>query len=141
MSAFGTDSEEIVRTGWTGREFRGLEGPLQTVVTRLAIPTENHKAYPILHYFHSARRDRSPIVEIVVLDEALTLVRFGVPSDHRSNELTVRSARTSVEHYLETLHEGVVEPADGPPPRPDLRSLREGSIPTASGEAFETALD
>lgn len=141
VSAFGTHSEEIVRTSWTDGEFHGLEGPLQTVVTQLAILTENHKAYPILHYFHSARQDRSPIVEIVALDEALTLIRFGVPSDHRPNELTIRSARTSVEHYLETLHEGFVEPADSPPPPPDLRPLREAGIPTVSNEAFETALD
>ncbi|WP_049895719.1 potassium channel family protein [Halopiger xanaduensis] len=141
VSAFGTHGEEIVRTSWTGEEFQGLEVPLDSVTTQLATLTENHKAYPILHYFHSARPDRSPIVEIVALDEALTLIRFGVPSDHRPNKLTVRNARTSVEHYLETLHEGFVEPADSQPPPPDLRTLREAGIPTVSNGEFETALD
>nr|WP_249038834.1 ion channel [Haloterrigena salifodinae] len=110
-------------------------------VTILATLTENHKAYPIFHYFHSARPDRSPIVEIVVLDEALTLLRFGVPKRERPNEITIRNARTSVEHYLETLHERFVEPADDSPPSPDLHSLHEAGIPTVSDDEFETALD
>ncbi|ADB63119.1 Ion transport 2 domain protein (plasmid) [Haloterrigena turkmenica DSM 5511] len=141
MSGFGTHGEEIVRTSWTGEEFRGLEVPLNSVASQLATLTENHKAYPILHYVHSARPDRAPIVEIVVLNEALTLLRFGVPERQRPNEITVRNARTSVEHYLETLHEGFVGPADDSPPSPDLRSLREAGIPTVSDDEFETALD
>ncbi|NKE37556.1 two pore domain potassium channel family protein [Natronococcus sp. JC468] len=141
VSAFGTHSEEIVRTSWAGEGFQGLEVPLNTVTTEIATLTENHKAYPILHYFHSARRDRSPIVEIVALDEALTLLRFGVPNRQQPNEIAVRNARRSVEHYLETLHEGFVEPADSPPPPPNLRPLREAGIPTVSNEEFETALD
>ncbi|UHQ99068.1 potassium channel family protein (plasmid) [Natrinema zhouii] len=141
VSAFGTRSEELVRTSWTGEEFRGLEVPLNTVATQLATLTENHKAYPILHYFHSARPDRSPIVEIVVLDEALTLLRFGIPKRQRPNEITVRNARTSIENYLETLHEGFVESADSQPPPPNLRHLREEGIPTISDDEFETELD
>ncbi|WP_207592994.1 ion channel [Halomontanus rarus] len=141
VSGFGAHGEEIVRTSWAGEEFRGLELPLNTFTTQLATLTENHKAYPILHYFHSAQRNRSPVVETVVLDEALTLLRFGIPNRHRPNEIIVRNARTGVENYLETLYEGFVEPADSPPPPPDLRPLREAGIPTVSDEEFETALD
>ncbi len=114
---------------------------MNTVVTQLATLTENHKAYPVLHYFHSARADHSPIVEIVVLDEALTLLRFGVPERHRPNGIVLQNARASVETYLETLHEGFVDPADGSPPPPDLAALREAGIPTASDDEFEATLD
>ncbi|WP_254766027.1 potassium channel family protein [Salinilacihabitans rarus] len=141
VSGFGTRSEEIVRTAWDGEEFRGLDLPLNTVVTQLTVLTENHLAYPVLHYFHSARPDRSPAVEIAALDEALTLIRFGVPAEHRPNEVVVRNARRSVENYLETLHEAFVDPADSPPPSPDLRALREADVPTVSEETFEASLD
>ncbi|MFC6769413.1 potassium channel family protein [Natrinema soli] len=141
ISGFGTQSEEIVRTAWNGEEFQGLDLPLNTFVTQLTILTENHKAYPVLHYFHSAQADRSPAVEITVLDEALTLIRFGVPEEHQPSEIVVRSARKSVESYLETLHKTFVDPADSPPPSPDLGALSEAGIPTVSNEEFERSLD
>ncbi|WP_245742207.1 potassium channel family protein [Natrinema salaciae] len=141
VSGFGARSEEIVRTSWTGEEFQGIALPLNALVTQLATLTENHKAYPVLHYFYSARTDRSPIVEIAVLDETVTLLRFGVPERYRPNRLLLRISRTSIEHYLETLHEGFVEPADSSPPPPDLRALREAGVPTVSNDEFEAALD
>ncbi|ELY63526.1 potassium channel family protein [Natrinema versiforme] len=141
VSGFGTHSEEIVRTAWNGEKFQGLDVPLNTFVTQLTVLTENHKAYPVLHYFHSAQADRSPAVEIVALDEALTLIRFGVSEKHRPNEIVVRTARKSIENYLETLHESFVDPADSPPPPLDLCLLREADIPTVSDEEFETSLD
>ncbi|ELY64199.1 potassium channel family protein [Natronococcus jeotgali] len=141
VSGFGMRSEEIVRTAWNGEEFQGLDLPLNTVVTQLSTLTENHNAYPVLHYFHSAQRKQSPAVEITALDEALTLIRFGVPEPHRPNEIFVRNTRNSIENYLETLHENFVEPADGSPPTPDLGTLREAGIPTVSDEEFQTCLD
>lgn len=140
VSGLGTRSEDIVRAGWIGEEFRGLELPLHTFATQLDVLTENHKAYPILHYFHSAQVEQSPVIEIAVLDEALTLLRFGVRERDRPNELVVRNARASVENYLETLREAFVEPADDPPPSPNLAALREADIPTVSDEAFATSL-
>lgn len=141
VSGFGTHSEDIVRRAWNGEEFQGLDLPLNTFTTQLTTLTENHKAYPILHYFHSAQADRSPAVEITALDDALTLLWFGIPEEHQPNEILVRNARNSVESFLETLQEAFVEPADSTPPSPDLHALREADIPTISDEEFKTALD
>ncbi|ELY69180.1 Ion transport 2 domain-containing protein [Natrinema pellirubrum DSM 15624] len=141
VSGFGTQSEEIVRTAWNSEEFEGLDLPLNTFVTLLSTLTENHNAYPVLHYFHSAQGKQSPAVEIAALDEALTLIRFGVPEPHRPNEIVIRNARNSIENYLETLHEAFVEPADDSPPAPDLGTLREAGIPTVLDEEFEASLE
>ncbi|RKD89017.1 potassium channel family protein [Halopiger aswanensis] len=141
VSGFGTHGEEIVRTSWTDGEFRGLELPLHSVVTQLAVLTENHKAYPILHYFHSGQPDQAPTKSIAIFDDALTLYRFGVPQRARPSALVVTNARSSVENYLETLREGFVVPADRSPPPPALPAIREAGIPTVSDEAFESALD
>ncbi|WP_339105916.1 potassium channel family protein [Haloterrigena salinisoli] len=140
VSGIGTQSEEIVRTSWNGEEFQGLDLPLNTFVTQLTILTENHKAYPILHYFHSAQTDRSPVIEITVLDEALTLLRFGIPEQHQPDEIILQSARASVDNYLETLNGSFVKPADSPPSSPDLGALRKAGLPTVSDEDFEMSL-
>ncbi|UTF55875.1 potassium channel family protein [Natronosalvus rutilus] len=141
VSGFGTHSEEIVQTAWDGEEFQGLDLPLNSFVTQLTILTENHKAYPVLHYFHSARSDRSPTVEIAALDDALTLIRFGVPKEHRPSEIVIRNTRKSIENYLETLHESFIHPSNNVPPPPNLNALREANIPTVSDEEFASTLD
>ena len=140
VSGAGTHGEEIVQAAWDGEALHELDLPLNTYVRQLTALTANHKAYPVLHYFHSARSDRSPAVEIAALDDALTLIRFGIPEEHRPSGILVRSARKSIQNYLGTLHENFVQPSDDVPPPPNLNALSEADIPTVSDEAFEASL-
>ena len=140
VSGLGEHAEEIIRGSWDGGTFQGLNLPLNTLASQLDTLTANHKAYPILHYFHSKQSKNSPIISMVILNELLTFLRFGTSEDDRPDDLIVRNARSSVQNYLETLH-GVIEPADHSPPPLDLQSLRETGIPTVSDEAFRDALN
>ncbi len=140
VSGLGTSGDEIVRTSWDGETFRGLDVPLNDLTSQLNALTENHKAYPILHYFHSSQRNRAPVASIAALDEALTLFRFGVPEADRPSDTIVKNARASVQSYLETLRNAFVDPADRSPPAPDLARLRDADVPTVSDEAFDDAV-
>ncbi|WP_254546978.1 potassium channel family protein [Halomarina pelagica] len=141
VSGLGTRSDAIVRTSWNGEAFRGLDLPLNTFTAQLNALTANHKAYPILHYFFSAQRDQAPALSVTILDEALTLLRFGVPERNRPDEILVRNARSSVRNYLATLHEAFITPASRTPPAPTLDSLREAGVPTVSDDEFARSLD
>ena len=140
VSGLGSSGEELVRTSWDGEEFRGLDVPLSNLTSQLNALTENHKAYPILHYFHGRRSQRSPVTSVALLDDALTLFRFGMPDRSHPSDTVVKNARSSVQTYLRTV-EAFIEPADEPPPAPDLASLRAAGIPTASDESFDAAVD
>ncbi|WP_254528799.1 potassium channel family protein [Natrinema gelatinilyticum] len=140
VSGLGTRSDEILRTSWDSNEFRGLDVPLNDLTSQLNALTENHKAYPILHYFHSGQSDRAPVTSIAILDDALTLLRFGVSESDRPSDTIVKNARMSVHSYLRTLHETFIEPADRSPPDPALDSLRDAGIPTVSNEEFTASL-
>ncbi len=140
VSGLGTRGDEIVRTSWNGEEFRGLDVPLNDLTSQLNMLTENHKAYPILHYFYSGERDRSPVTSIAVLDDTLTLLRFGVPKSDRPSDTIVKNARTSVHSYLGTLHRSFVKPADRSPPAPALEPLRDAGVPTVSDDEFEASV-
>ena len=140
IHGLGSDSTEIVRRSWDGDEFRGLEVPLNTLATQLNELTSNHKAYPILHYFYSGEVEQAPVPAITVLDEALTLLRFGVAEDYRPNDVLLTETRSSVEGYLETIKSAYIEPSDDPPPQPDLESLRDAGVPTVSDEQFAASV-
>ncbi|WP_335999943.1 potassium channel family protein [Halorientalis halophila] len=140
ISGLGSDSTEILEASWDGDRFRGLDVPLESISTRLDTLTTNHKAYPILHYFYTPDSSAAPATAVTVLDETLTLLRFGVPKRTRPSEIAITQARTSVRSYLETLDSAFVEPADESPPSPDIAALRDRGVPTVSDDDFEDAI-
>jgi hypothetical protein len=139
ISGLGPRSSEILATSWNGTEFHGLELPLNTIATQINTLTSNHKAYPILHYFYTPDTERAPSTSISVFDETLTLLQFGVAEQSRPDELAIRQARASVATYLETLDTAFVEPADEPPPAPDISVVRDRGVPTVAPEQFHAA--
>ncbi|WP_239640392.1 ion channel [Halogeometricum pallidum] len=140
VSGLGTYSEAFVEAGWNGRELDGFDLPIETITTELNQLTVNHMAYPILHYFYTQRRQYSAVVSVAILDDSLTLLRFGVPQEHRPSSAILKNARSSVENYLEMVSDTFAQ-SDGTPPEPDLNRLRENGIPTTSEEDFTDALE
>ncbi|TYL37637.1 hypothetical protein CV102_16500 [Natronococcus pandeyae] len=141
VTGLGERSEAFVRAGWTEEEFRGLDLPVESLASDLSHLADQHKAYPILHYYHSERGKRASAMAVPIFDEALTLFRYGVEEDAQLNPALVENARSSTDSYLDTLETAFIEPSDEVPPPPDLDRLREEEIPTVDDEEFEDALE
>jgi len=140
IHGLGGQSTEILETSWDGDSFRGLDVPLNMIANQLGTLAANHKAYPILHYFFTPEPSQAPTKNIAVLDETLTLLRFGVDPAHRPSEPAITQARSGVQTYLDELGSGFVEPASQSPPAPDLSQLRDSGIPTVSDDEFSKSL-
>lgn len=141
VTGLGASGATVVRTAWNGRDFQGLDLLLSTYTTQLNTLASNHKAYPILHYFHSEQPGQASATGIAVLDDALTILRFGVPAERRRSEAVIANARASVDGYLGTLRGSFIRPAAHAPPPPDLASVRAHGIPTVNGSEFVDAVD
>ncbi|WP_222918806.1 potassium channel family protein [Natrinema sp. SYSU A 869] len=141
VTGLGERSEAFVRTGWTGDDFQGLDLALESLASDLSLLAEQHKSYPILHYYHSERADRASAVAVPIFDESLALFQYGVPDDYSPDPAIIENGRSSAQSYLETLDAAFIEPADEVPPSPDLARLREDDIPTVSDDEFEDALE
>ncbi|MFD1562002.1 two pore domain potassium channel family protein [Haloarchaeobius amylolyticus] len=140
VTGLGGRSEAFVRAGWNGQNFDGLELTLETLGSELSTLAEQHKSYPILHYYHSEKGERASAVAVPILDESLTLFRHGIPDEDSPDPAVVETARSSAQSYLETLDESFIEPAPSVPRAPDLDRLRTDDIPTVSDPAFAEAL-
>lgn len=136
----GKRSETFVRTGWNGEDFDQFDHLLDSLSSDLSHLGAQHKIHPILHYYRSSQELDSSARAIVVFDEALTLLRFGIPEQHRPNDALIGSARSNAESYL-NAYTDTMKPADQTPPSPDLDCLRDADIPTVSDEEFADALD
>ncbi|MFD1647893.1 potassium channel family protein [Haloarchaeobius litoreus] len=140
IHGLGEQSTEILETSWDEGSFQGLDVPLNLIANQLGTLTANHKAYPILHYFFTPEKSQAPTTNVTVLDETLTLLRFGVAPEHRPSEPAIKQARSSVQTYLDTLESGFVGPASQSPPAPDLEQLRDRGIPTVADAEFTDSL-
>ena len=140
VTGLGERSEAFVQTGWNGDDFDGLDLPLDSISTQLSLLADQHKAYPILHYYHSERADRASALAVPILDDAMTLMRHGVAADEQLEPTQVADVRASTQSYLDTLESAFIDPADEPPPPPDLDRLRESDVPTTDEAAFADAV-
>ena len=141
VQGFGTSGSDIVRSGWNGTDLHDLDLPLSSVAADASSLADKHKTYPILHYYHSQTRQNASAPAVAALDEALTLIRYGISQDSLYNGAVVENARSSVQSYLETLHKAFIQAADSAPPSPSLAPLRALGIPTVDDAEFAKALD
>lgn len=141
VTGLGLSPAAFLASGWGGRDFRSLDLPLSALTTQLANLSEQYLSYPVLQYYHAARPEKSPAIGIVVLDEALTMLRYGIPETIRPNPAVLRSARASVASFLETLGPAFITAAERVPQAPDLEALRERGVPTVSSGEFSEAVE
>ncbi|RQG93278.1 two pore domain potassium channel family protein [Natrarchaeobius halalkaliphilus] len=143
VTGVGERGEAFVRTSWSddGDVSRGLELSLESLSSQLSLLAQQHKSYPILHYYHSEQSADASAVAVPILDEALTLYRHGLPDDEKPDPMLLEDGRSSVGSYLETLETAFIEPAEEAPPPSDLDRLREDGIPTVSDGEFEGSLE
>ncbi|UPW00095.1 potassium channel family protein [Halorussus gelatinilyticus] len=139
VTGLGTDASTVVTTYWNGEEFDGLDLQLDTFSSQIDTLTANHKAYPVLHYFHSRQATEDPAVAIAVLDETLTLLRFGLPERARPSEALLKGTRSGIRSYLDALL-ALHRPSDRDPPAPDLARVREAGLSTVSDDEFAESL-
>jgi hypothetical protein len=140
VTGLGESAEEFVLSGWDGQSFHALDRPLGSAASELDRLADQHRTYPILHYYHSERAEAAAAVAVAVLDEALTVLSFGVAEKARPNRAILKSARSSVRSHLRTLVEAGIAPAERPPPSPDLARLAAAGVPVVSETTFTHAL-
>lgn len=141
VTGIGKQSEAFVKDGWNGENFHELDLPLDTLSSQVSRLAKQHKAYPILHYYHSQEEHDASAKAVAIFDEALTILCFAIPKEHRPNTPLLNTARSSTQDYLATLNSIFIQPADEVPPPPDLDRLRKAGISTVSDEEFTDSLE
>jgi hypothetical protein len=136
ITTLGGTPDEILQRGWTGKDFGQLDQHLINLTPMILQTAENHLTYPVLHFFHSVERSRSNALSLVALDDALTLLQYGVHPEIRPDPSALESCRRAIAAYLKTLRSAYLEPSDTSPPLPPLENLRQWGIPTLRDRDF-----
>jgi hypothetical protein len=141
ITGLGTSGSEFILHTWDGEGFGGLDLQLLSMSEGLGTLTEQQMAYPILHRYHGAAPQRDSAPAVVILDDALTILRYGIQETYRPPPALLQSARNTVQTYLKTLKSAAIYPADCLPPPPDLEPLRRAGLPVVSDAEFARSLD
>lgn len=136
ITGLGMSSEEILRSAWNGTDFHQLDLVLMDAASGISKLTQQHQAYPLLHYYHSKTPEEASAVGVAILDDLLSLLYFGLKDKESVNVILVQETRSSIETYLDTLTSAYVHPSKIEPKRPDILKLDDTGIPFVTEEAF-----
>lgn len=112
-----------------GLAIRALQHPeaasdaLSELASALTQLDQDQLTYPMVQYFHSTDARHSPAGALALLDEGLTLLRYGVQELDDPLAFASGSCRRAMTRYLETLEGAFLSPTDTPPDEPDRARL------------------
>lgn len=133
--------EEFVIKQWTGEDFGAMELQLNSLSGQLAKLNEQHLSFPILHYYHAARVEKSMDVAVAILDDALNIIKLGMDKKYLPPETILTSARQSVDSFLTTIHMAFIKPWNSSPPIPDLEKVKKEGVPVLDKKEFGQKLE
>lgn len=141
LRALGASPQAIVTNAWEGTAFSPHFG---ATLSALADPVvqlaEQHVTYHVLHYFHARHPDRSVVIGMARLDEALTLLE-SVDEQVQLDPFLTGQLRAHLARVIEVVGQvHLTYPAEAAPPAPRTSSLREAGIPFATGQDLERKL-
>ncbi|HEV2721408.1 MAG TPA: ion channel, partial [Thermoanaerobaculia bacterium] len=136
ISDTGGTPAAIIGRSWTGETFDGLDLFMSQLTTMLHEITEQHLAYPVLHYYHSEQLRTATSVRIASLHELILILCNGVAPEARPSLMTLHPVRDALAGFGRVLEREFVEAAQGPPPPPPLAPIRELGVPTVEDAEF-----
>ena len=95
----------------------GMARQAERIATDLALHTERHLVYPVLHYFESGERSTALAPNLAALSDAVLLME-ALPGDRRPDAVALAELRSALGGYLDTVHGAYVGAADAPPATP-----------------------
>lgn len=139
-AVLGGSPRRVVHRAWTQDRLDHLETTFHTIAVEIHQHTHRHHGYPVIHYFHAPASESSVPLRIAVLDEALTLIEYGIKPDAQPDPEAVRAVRKAVDGYLAVVSTVYIDDKEAPPPLPDLGPLREAGLATVDEGAFAEAV-
>jgi hypothetical protein len=129
INSMGDTPQQILINGWNGKNFDRLLKNDATMAELLIQHSENHKAYPIIHYFHNSDLKKAIILNIAMLDEAINMLTHVVEKSTRPDQKDISLLRGSLDFYLEVLKQDQHIETNAMPSPPNWSVLEQESIP------------
>lgn len=134
IHALGDSPDQILQNAWNGRDFATLSEPLSQVAQTLLKHSQQHRAYPILFYFHESDNRSALPLRVAILGEALARVELLRPAEHGIDSLALGGAQAAINAVWESLPPEVKRKPPEPPSPPVIQALADQGLTWSPGE-------
>lgn len=144
VSGLGATSTELLKNIWDGKDFHQFDLILSSLNDQITKLTQQNQAFPLVQYYHSENPRKASAVNTAILDEALTILRYGVADKSTVNLTLVKATQSSIQTYSETAIQGYgnqVDSIEEIPPEIDLSSFKEIPIEMKDPKEFTTDIN
>jgi len=142
LTGIATSSEELLELGWNGEDFSRLNAYFMTISDNVSSLTQQHKAYPLLFYYHSTNPEEAVVNSLSIIDDTITLFEYGLEGDVEINTMFLRSIQASITSYIENAEEVYnISEHEEPLDIPDFEKLRDVGIPVIPEEEYKEKIE
>jgi hypothetical protein len=141
ITTLGSSTETILINYWNGQDFKELERPFISLTESIILHAQNHKAYSVLHFFHSSDKKEAFSLNLTNLDEAVTILLHGIPAAQQPSLNVLMALRKAITSYLVTLPEAFITPGKETPTLPQFLELEAKGIPLIENKEIDLAYE
>lgn len=141
ITAIGANPTEILASSFEEGAFDTLWRQLDSVLDQVSTIAQQHRAYPVLHFFHPRDARSSAAVALARLNEALWIVELGLVDERTAPPISlVRQYRRLLDQFVISL--GIERHDDETsPPLPAFTLLTREGIELDETSAIREAFD
>ncbi|MEX0646133.1 MAG: potassium channel family protein [Balneolaceae bacterium] len=128
ISNLGKSPEEIIMNTYKNGKFSLLIERIPQLQEKLNKHSQNHFAYPVVHFFYSTSRNEALAVNMTNLDEALTIIQHSVERDS-SVDYEILPLREAIDGFLDVVQYSFIQKLEEQTDAsPDWNKLRKSGI-------------
>ena len=105
ISGLGDSPQEVILNAWNGENFDFLKFQLLNLSDELVDHNQNHRAYPIIHYFHNNKRKNAVVLQIAKLNEVVYLFQEYIRKDLSLNKSDLLAIGSALNNYKEVVRD------------------------------------
>ncbi len=105
LSTLGSSPQEIVLNSWDGSDYSRFTEKVDEISDSIIKYSQQHRAYPVIHYFHNSKQKNNIILQLTRLYEALIILAHKVKEENRPLEQDLKPLFIAFENYFEVISE------------------------------------
>ena len=105
LSTLGNSPQEIVLNSWNGNDFSRLLNKVDGISDSIVKYSQQHRAYPVIHYFHNTDPGTTVILQLARLYDALHIIKHQVPYSQSPSEEDLRPLDVAFQNYFKVISE------------------------------------
>ena len=125
LSNLGDSVEKIILNVINGNDYTFFKIQLLNYSDALLEHNQNHRAYPVIHFFHNSDKEHSIIIQVARLNEAVYVMENFLKSEYSIPEQELSSIRTSLDNHIKVIEEVSNIKVNQEPPKMVSLSLLE----------------